>query len=300
MEFETPAAVLSRLKLGREEFCQRLLTTLILHAPYPRWNARSAPGAAGLRFLQEVYALSFRDRWPGDDLLFVDEFELRPRSEDEKGGAPDYAVIWPERLWLIELKTEKGSHRATQIPGYFRLARHHHPSHRIDLLYITPPMEAPYRSDIGRYAHLTWADLVRPIRTTWADATAVGQREVVDGLLEAIDSLHLPPSVWRAALPFPPAPQRQEPPLPAALEAARLTAEDGLQRGVELLPESLEELLELRLAVRNALAQSPAGSLLRHVVPWVWRSESTGQPLTGSGRTFGMELRLSRYASPQY
>ena len=98
MEFETPRALLGRLELGREEFCQRLLTTLILHAPYPRWNTRSVPGPAGLTFLRELYARSFGGDWPGDDLLFVDEFELPPRNEGEKGGAPDYAVLWPDRL----------------------------------------------------------------------------------------------------------------------------------------------------------------------------------------------------------
>ena len=30
MKFETPAELLARLKLGREEYCQRLLTTLLL------------------------------------------------------------------------------------------------------------------------------------------------------------------------------------------------------------------------------------------------------------------------------
>jgi hypothetical protein len=40
MTFETPAQLLARLRLGREEFCQRLLTSLILHGPYPRWNTK--------------------------------------------------------------------------------------------------------------------------------------------------------------------------------------------------------------------------------------------------------------------
>lgn len=34
--FEDPASLLGRLKLGREEYCQRLLTMLILDGPYPR------------------------------------------------------------------------------------------------------------------------------------------------------------------------------------------------------------------------------------------------------------------------
>lgn len=301
MEFETPAALLGRLKLGREEFCQRLLTTLILHGPYPRWNSRSVPGPAGLRFLRELHDMSFGGGWPGDDLLFVDEFELPPRSDEEKGGAPDYAVIWPDRLWLIELKTEKGSHRSTQVPSYFRLARHHHPSRQVDLLYVTPPMEAQYRSELGRYAHLTWGDLAEPIKRVWPAGTDPGQQEVIDGLVQAIESLHLPPPTWRAALALPvPVVQPSVDPVAAALEAASATADDGTQRAVEYLPDSLEDLLALRLSVRDALARSPEGSALRHVVPWIWRPESLGRPRTAAGETVGMELRVSRYAAPQY
>lgn len=44
---EDPWALLRRLKLGREEFCQRLLTMLILETDYPRWNTRSTPSARG-------------------------------------------------------------------------------------------------------------------------------------------------------------------------------------------------------------------------------------------------------------
>lgn len=36
MALETPAQLFGRLKLGREEFCQRLLTSLLLGAPYPK------------------------------------------------------------------------------------------------------------------------------------------------------------------------------------------------------------------------------------------------------------------------
>ncbi|MEV1005586.1 hypothetical protein [Nonomuraea sp. NPDC050202] len=49
----------------------------------------------------------------------MDEFELRPRHDDEQGGAPDYAVLWTERLWMIELKTESSSHRRDQLSGYY-------------------------------------------------------------------------------------------------------------------------------------------------------------------------------------
>jgi len=114
--YEDPAEMLRRLKLGREEFCQRMVTTLILGGVYPKWNTRSRPTADGARFLRLLDALSFGHATPLDAEIFVDELELRPRVESEKGGAPDWAVLWPQRLWLIELKTEKASHRRNQIP----------------------------------------------------------------------------------------------------------------------------------------------------------------------------------------
>lgn len=313
MKFESPLQLLSRLKLGREEYCQRLLTSLILDGPYPPWNTRRTPGPAGLAFLRGLYELAFRDSWPGDRVVFVDEFELPPRHDRERGGAPDYAVLWAHRLWLIELKTERSSHRGAQIPTYFELARHHHPGQPVDLLYVTPPMGAPEETD-SRYAHLRWAELAPLIRSTWSSPTAPGQQEVLDGLLDAIAQLNLAPATWRAELfaawgeplqgvaggePSLGGGPTTQPGLDGALALARQTASDGKQRSVDFRPTDLEELLELRLHVRDLLAAS-SEEPLRHVMPWIWRTESTGEALTAAGRELGMELRLSRYAKCRY
>lgn len=309
-KYERPLDLLGRLKIGREEFCQRLLTTLILEAPYPKWNTRSRPAGSGLEFLRDLYQQSFDGDWPGDDAVFVDEFEPAPRHDAEAGGAPDYAVIWDDRLWLIELKTERASHRRGQIPGYFELAHHHFAAAAIDLLYVTPPMEAQHvpAAPWARYAHTTWGDLSGLIRSHWSADTEPGQQEVVDGLLDAIANLHLKPSEWRALVRSQPPAVRElatsdavaeVPVLDQALEAARLTAEDGQQRAVEFLADDLEDLLGLRLSIRNMLAATPDQSALRHFVPWIWRWESLGKPLTQSGAELGMELRLSRYREAQ-
>ena len=136
---EDPRLLLRRLKLGREEYCQRLLTMLVLEAPYPRWNTRSAPSRRGLAFLRAVDVLSYGEsRLPGD-AVFVDELDLPARHQHEPGGAPDYGVLASDRLWMIELKTDRASHRRGQIPTYFELAQHHHPGRSIDLTYLTPP-----------------------------------------------------------------------------------------------------------------------------------------------------------------
>lgn len=326
MEFETPPALLARLKLGREEALQRLLTCLILRGPYPRWNSRHRPSAQGFAFLSALYERQFDGGWPGDDAIFVDEFEMLPERDDERGGAPDYALLWEDRVWIIELKTERGSHRPDQLPGYFRLAHHHFPDAAIDLLYLTPPMQAPYdpAAPWARYAHTTWNEVVELIKDVWPSGAEPGEQAVIDGLCDAISMLSLTPTEWRARVlgidvaaevPAPPAVEEQdivgasEPDakpmalrsaVAMALEEAELTAADGKQRGIEYAAPSFEALLDLRLLVRDALAASPPGSPLRHVEVWRWRPESHGQPLTSVGREHGVELRLSRHAKPLY
>jgi hypothetical protein len=281
---------------------------LILEGPYPRWNSRSQPSAAGAEFLRALYERIFGGIWPGDDAVFVDEFELPPRNDAERGGAPDYAVLWDDRLWLIELKTEKVSHRPDQIPTYFDLAHHHYADAAVELLYVTPPMLALYEAPApwGRYAHRTWTQLAELIRSTWTSCDLPGQQAVLDGLLAALAGLDMRPAEWRTALLEAPEPvseaglEVERSPLDTALEAAALTAEDGAQRAVEYGHSNLEDLLSLRLAVRDSLTSSKPGSPLRHVRPWIWRTESTGQALTAAGRKHGMEMRLSRYTTPLY
>src|SRR4051812_4594663 len=131
--YESPASLAARLKIGREEFAQRLLTSLILDGPYPRWNTRSAPSELGMQFLTKFDERSFGSAHAPIDCEFVDELELLGRNDAEVGGAPDYAVLWADRVWIIELKTEAGSHRRDQIPSYFDLAAHHFPDALIDI-----------------------------------------------------------------------------------------------------------------------------------------------------------------------
>lgn len=299
MRYETPQELLGRLKLGREEFCQRLLTTLVLAAPYPKWNTRSSLCPAGVTFFRTLYERNFGEAWPDGDPAFVDEFELPPRHDAEKGGAPDYAVVWNDRLWLIELKTEKASHRHQQIPQYFELGHHHYPDAAVDLTYITPPMQAPYspQNPWERYAHVAWGDLEEVIRTTWSAPDAPGQKEVVEGLIDAIKSLDKKPGEWRAGLAVATAAEEV---LRNGLEAATATAADGAQRAIDFRPADLDELLEIRKHVRDELAAAPEGSPLRRVRPWIWRPESTGAAMTDAGREFGFEIRLSRYVDPLY
>ena len=51
-------------------------------------------------------------------------------------------MLTTDRLWIIELKTERGSHRSGQVESYFELGRHHYPDFRVDLTYLTPGVSA--------------------------------------------------------------------------------------------------------------------------------------------------------------
>jgi hypothetical protein len=200
--YENPHDLLGRLKLGREEFCQRLLTSLILGGPYPRWNTRSRVSPLGAAFLRKLDVLSLgTDRWH-EAGIFVDELDLPRRSDDERGGAPDQAVLWPHRLWLIELKTEAASHRRDQLPSYYRLAAHHYPGIPVDITYLTPPLAtpAPAVEPPNRYAHVTWTQVADLIADTWQVSTDAGELAARDMLLETIAGLVLTPRAWREQL----------------------------------------------------------------------------------------------------
>lgn len=256
----------------------------------------------GLTFLRELWQLSGFSAWPGYQLVFVDELELPRRHDREKGGAPDYGVLWDDRVWMIELKTEAASHRATQIPGYLDLTRHHHPDASIDLTYLTPPIAYDFRSsgDAVRYAQVTWPQLAPVLRSVWSEPRAWGQREVVDGLLRAIDRTREErPAEFLAALRTGPMPEPTAVADPAeeALELAAATAEDGGQRALDHEARALEDLLELRLEMRERLAASLVDSPLRTVRPWIWSAAATdgvALALAGSGRGGAQAVSLQQ------
>ena len=231
-------------------------------------------------------------------------------------------MLWPGRVWIVELKTERASHRSAQIPDYFDLAHHHHPGCAVDITYLTPPLlpavEPP--GPWGRFAHLTWAETVPLLHDAWGDTTDSAARVVLDGVLETIATMQLRPSEWRASYlvataeeshPAEPtddmtvaAPaERPTYSLPSdtlksALELAEQTSRDGTQRALEFTAANLEELQQLRLEIRTAIRAAPDGSPLRHVMPWLWSTTSTGKPLTRAGVETGYELRLSRHTKP--
>ncbi|WP_188194648.1 hypothetical protein [Nonomuraea sp. SYSU D8015] len=272
---------------------------LIVGGPYPPWNSRTPPSPQGARFLRSLDELSFgRSEWSGQP-LFVDEFELPPRHDDEQGGAPDYALLWNERLWMIELKTESASHRPDQLAGYYALAGHHHPGLAVDLTYLTPPLTftPPAGRDGTKFAHVTWTQILPLLDEVWGEGTDE-ERHILTMLLAALDSIGSNWSHWRAQRV---AARRDEPPAveETAMALAEATGRDGLQRAVDHPATDLDQLQRLRLALRHAICTSPEQSPLRHVQPWLWSATTSGGiALTASGRDTGFELRLSRYQKP--
>ena len=59
--WERPEELWRRLKLGREEFLQRTLTTLIVGSDPPPWNVARSPGEDGVRFLHLLDTVAHGD-----------------------------------------------------------------------------------------------------------------------------------------------------------------------------------------------------------------------------------------------
>lgn len=326
--WEDPTALWRRLKLGREEYLQRLVTTLILDGDPPPWNTSRAPSDAGRRFLEllddTAHGTHHRRRPPDVPPVFVDEYLLPKLEADAANGWPDWAVLRPDRVWVIELKTEAGSHRPDQLPYYMRLAAAAHPGCSLDLTYITGPLTkpAPTLLEGQRYSHLTWHQVVPLIMEAWghdarpelaayvemattiisnlAELRPSQQRQMVLGPM-AWDPGHTAPELGVALADESPRAEPVAAPSPestALLDLARATAADGRQRAVGA--QNPEELEALRERAQAEIAGLALGDVVRFVLPWLWHTARTGgRALTPEGEEFGYELRFSRYKTIQ-
>jgi hypothetical protein len=223
------------------------------------------------------------------------------------------------RCWIIELKTEPGSHRPRQIPDYFERAHHYHPDRRVDITYLTAALRAPFHplvEDWGRYVHVDWSAVTELIRSVWSTAADDRVLEVMTMLLAGIASIDEPIRSWWARLGYdldtaaavgqvaeaPASPGVGSLTIDSALVAvdaglalAHDTATDGRQRAVGLNAGGLDALHDLRLALRQAIRAEPSDSPIRHVQPWMWSAASSGgTAMTPAGLQTGYEIRLSR------
>jgi hypothetical protein len=308
-------------KLGREEYMQRLLASLILGEAASGWNRPRSPSDLGEAFIRRVHGLRF-DGTPEAPPVFIDEFELPARTDSERSGWPDHAAVWPERLFLIELKTERRSHQVDQLPYYLELAEHHHPSKPVDLLYITPTMTVASPEplpDRARYAWLPWTEVASLLLEVWYP-TGTWEQIVAKRLVwwigqcEAAAPLPVreaPPSVPAGPVsesnrPVRPTPEywpkAKEEAMDDPLLLARHVQLDGKERAIETDESDPEDVERLRLELRDQLLAGPIvdGTRITHVRPWLWRrATSGGRPLSAQGAETGYEIRLSRYAKQQ-
>lgn len=328
--WESPRELWSRLKLGREEFLQRILTTLIVGGDPPAWNVARMPSEQGLRFLHLLDASAHGEAMNGvavaDPNAFVDEYLLPKVEESSANGWPDWAVLWTDRVWVIELKTEPGSHRADQLPYYLRLAAAAHPNSRVDLTYITGPLSkpGPVVGQGQRYSHLQWNQVVPLVEAVWGTDDRSEVRDYVDAVKSVVENLtRLRPSAQREAITGLPAEAAAVETLSASADSsaislpqqagvaaqvahgasdlltlARATAADGRQRGVGAATPA--ELEGMRDSARSMIDALPVDDTTRYVLPWLWKADrTTGRALTAEGQEFGYELRFSRYKTMQ-
>ncbi|KQV19271.1 hypothetical protein ASE03_00510 [Kitasatospora sp. Root187] len=313
------AELLSReVREGREAVVQRALSSLMLGHEPRRWNEADTPTARGRRFVALLDAAAFGEVRPGPVRL-VDEFELPSRDGAERAGWPDFALLWDDRILLIELKAEPGSHSPGQCERYLSLARHHHPGRQVDLLYVTPTMAVKALSGAPEgchYVHTTWAAVLPHIAEAWAGTEARAESELATFLGDYLPRLDRPRAQrassspadgnGREAATSPGSSEQVKPPgmptvLRTLLETAALVQSDRRQRGVDLLDQDPESLEAVRIQGRDLLRTGPVhdGIAITHVQPWIWRAvTSTGEALTESGRATGYELRLSPYRAP--
>lgn len=272
---------LTRRKLWREESLQLVLTCLIVGGNYPQWGTRSKPTVRGAEFLRRLHVLVFGEGPSSPCDVFIDEFELPRRHEAERSGWPDWGVLWPDRVWMLELKTEAGSHRPDQLPHYLDLSAHHYPHAAVDLTYLTGALEKPAPAVRAgqRYHHIVWTDVLPLIEQVWADDEPdVGA--YVEAARELISSLGTPWTEWRtgwmtevadAVSASGPAVNQDD-----LWELIAATADDGKQRASDAYTGSGESLEDLRDRARELVIAAPEGSATKHVLPWIWSGQTSG------------------------
>jgi hypothetical protein len=286
MTWEDPDTLL-KMKLGREEYLQRMLTSLILGRSYPQWNTRNPPSPAGLSFLRDLYKQTYGIDLSGP-LEFVDEFELLSKNEKDANGAPDYGIFSPSALWIIELKTEAGSHRDGQLPLYTKLAQSSYPEHQVSITYLTGPMSRIEFFEIANapFRHIYWEEVVDLIKRHWNKSKNKEEQLLSAAVIREIKRLDSPAHAFRKDATI----------IREALNAAVEVQLTGEQFGVEFETGGLQALHDLRLRIRDALARTKE---TRDVRPWIWSvATSGGAAMTQLGSNVGYEIRLSRYNRP--
>jgi hypothetical protein len=286
------AELRARRKYGREGFVQDCLAALVVGGWPPKWNVPTAPTARGVAFLRRLACEAARVAIePSVAVDFVKECQLPARTPEEESGWPDYGVLWPGGLLLIELKTEAGSHRPGQISYYDALGGYHHSDRSRSIVYVTPPLRTTAKPDPVVFARLHWDRIIDWIGEIWRDAPEDEQRMAT--FLGDFLRLDQPWESDSDRKPVVPRRQGEAYEGPSLVEMARVTADDGRQRAAEVDWGSPDELEHARVSLRNAVRAEGLP-----VDPWIWNAQTSGgRALSESGKRLGYELRVSRRSS---
>ena len=137
------------------------------------WFEPYEPTPSGKAFLTALWRQSFGDD-SQDVEWFVSEYEL-PVPPAWRADTPftyrcpDFACGNGSRVFIVELKTERGSYQPRQMADYLRLTRYKLPDHWTDLALLGPhrPGATPAHDERQRYAELTWAGIPDLLRSSF-------------------------------------------------------------------------------------------------------------------------------------
>jgi hypothetical protein len=261
-----------------------MLTSLIVAGPYPKWNTMSRPSSRGEVFLQRLFFKAFNENLESE-VDFIDEFTLKEIPDKLREGCPDYGVLSRHFVWIIELKTEAGSHRKEQLPQYATLSAHHYQSLERRLLYLTPDMTKIGLEDShgSVFRHIYWSEVLPLIEDVWSSSLHDEEKLLQKALERELTGLGTAYSSYTEKRDI----------IGQALKSAIDVQESGQQAAVDVNASGLEELMDLRIRIRDALGRTDETI---NVKPWIWyEASSGGRALTALGKEVGCELRLSRY-----
>lgn len=301
---DDPADLIAGKDYGSEGTAQRYLCALLTNGPQYGYHKSWPLSERGIRFVARLYSRAFGNP-PADSPEFWNEMNLLAVNADDK-QAVDYAFLWRDVSFLVELKTLGGSHRPGQLAEYLLRARHHNPEKTIDLLYLTQSMSAASPDPVPercRYAHITWSQALDIADHVWGASDDPRELRCLVLLRE-----HLKGQGALAALPHraqSKSTRRAEPPADLPEEWRRLIdhavvlaerAAAGQRTAIDVPPELVADpairgrLEQVKAELEKRIATSEE---LSEVKVWRWSSSSGGRAYTETGRLMGFELRLS-------
>lgn len=301
---DDPAQLTAGKNYGSEGTAQRYLCALLIDGREYGYHKSWPVSERGVRFVARLHSRSFSTT-PDGAPQFWNEMNLLAVDADDK-QAVDYAFLWQQVSFLVELKTLGGSHRPGQLAEYLLRARHHNPEKAIDLLYLTQPMLAASPEPLPercRYAHISWPEVLEIADGVWGDSddprevrclTLLREHLEAEGALAEVAVPARSTSRRRpeAAAPLPEEWQRV---VDRAVVAAGQAAA-GEKVAVVVPPDLVRdpaivnrlEQVKLDLEARIAASAELAG-----VKVWRWKSGTSQRAYTEAGALAGFELRLS-------